>query len=387
MISAEGWAGVDCLIDKYIEAAPDDFVLIAFSPSSREAAAWVSAGLALRKVVFRRVPMTPLIDLGFGSRLRDALSLKSEGCGRTVILTLEKETMSHDRIIREVLAGLPEPPVVIRSISCCEELFSTALRSSPADLTGYNTALLEALMPAKCIRVTTLGGTNLTIGLDSEAHRWISNRGRARRGSFTILPAGEVATYPADIEGVLVADFAFNVNAFTDVSANLANHPVRVVVKEGKAVDFSCENEVVFRFLQDCFSKHCAFNVGELGFGTNQMISRPIDLNSHINERRPGVHLGFGQHNQGRVVDYKCDIHLDLIANGGLIELEDGSVINLQNISPSFKSHPQTTRDEDVFSSRFEEIEIEDCCGILTAGGLTLFEERPRDAEKFLGRS
>jgi hypothetical protein len=124
-------------------------------------------------------------------------------------------------------------------------------------------------------------------------------------------------------------------------------------------------------------TRHCAYNVGELGFGTNFCVRDPIAMNSHINERRPGVHLGFGQHNQDPgVVGYQCAVHLDLIARGGLVWVDDDKVpLDLENITPSPAVHPCGPRDEDLFSPDFEDLEIDDCCGIVTGDGLQLFSQ------------
>ena len=128
-------------------------------------------------------------------------------------------------------------------------------------------------------------------------------------------------------------------------------------------------------FLDECFQTHCAFNVGELGFGTNVGIRDAIAMNSHINERRPGVHLGFGQHNQDPgIVGYQCAIHLDMIARGGTLWIDDDPApLDLENFTPSHAAHPKNPRDEDVFSPEPDELEIDDCCGILTGDGLKLF--------------
>ena len=99
-------------------------------------------------------------------------------------------------------------------------------------------------------------------------------------------------------------------------------------------------------------------------------------MNSHINERRPGVHIGFGQHNQDPgVVNYQCDLHLDLIAKGGTIWAdENADSLDLEQFTPSANPHPLTPRDEDVFSPDSEIAAGGDCCGILQDDGLRLCE-------------
>ncbi|MBL8691580.1 MAG: aminopeptidase [Rhodospirillaceae bacterium] len=377
MISDEAWCGVHSLLENYVGLRKDDAVVIVYSPDSHEAAAWVSAGISLRGNFLSRVPMQPLTDPTFRANLDAALPDPDEFPGRLVILTFERETMSHDDAIRSVLRRYKtDRCLVFRSISSCNELFEYALHATPDELTGLNTAVLERCMPANRLRITTAGGTDLRVGIDSDRHRWISNRGRWRPGSFVILPAGEVATYPASIEGVLVADFAFNVNAITERSARLVESPVTVEIREGRAVAYSCDDSSIKSFLDECFYKHCAFNVGELGLGTNYRIKSAIHLNSHINERRPGVHIGFGQHNQGNTLPYQCNIHLDLIANGACIWIDDSpQPIDLENLRPSRNEHPDRPRSEDVFSPEASDLEVEDCCGILTNNGLRVFAD------------
>ncbi|MBN9981859.1 MULTISPECIES: hypothetical protein [Rhizobium] len=388
MISEIAWRGVNVLLDEYVQINTEDHVIIAFSPDSGEAAAWVSAALAMRGVIANRVPMIPLTDPDFALRFTAILPPTEAISGRLVVLTFERETMSHDEVIRRALAHFNRDQcAVFRSISSCEELFSTALLATPEMLSGINTTLLERCMPAERLRITARGGTELLVGINSTRHRWISNRGRWRPGNFVILPAGEVATYPASISGILVADFAFNVNALTERSARLVEHPVTVWIEDNRAVRYECDDAEVSHFLDQCFNTYCAHNVGELGLGTNYHIKSAIALNSHINERRPGVHLGFGQHNQGPGVEYQCNIHLDLIASGGKLWVDDDrEPIDLENISPSSAPHPSRTRDEDVFSPRIDELDIDDCCGILTKEGLQLFNCDTGNGEKLLDR-
>jgi leucyl aminopeptidase (aminopeptidase T) len=228
-------------------------------------------------------------------------------------------------------------------------------------------------MPAHRLRITTRGGTDLQVRLDS-VHRWISNRGSSRPGGTIVLPAGEVATYPADVNGTFVADFAFNINTVTHRDARLNRFPVTVKIECGRAVSTECADQSLQQFLDECFSMDHSHNVGELGFGTNTGVAEPIALNSHMNERCPGVHLGFGQHNQDEMqVGYQCQIHLDLIARGGLILVDDRiEPIDLEDLRPSSDLHSMHARDEDVFAPGSHEPDDRDCCGVMRADGICI---------------
>lgn len=378
MIDTKTWQGVQSLLSNYAAVRSGDIVVVLFTSDSYESAAWVSAALELREIHVRRVWMAPLRDDGFLERLTAALPSPAELSRRLVVLSFERDTMSHAPMLATALSGYNKLQcVVVRAISASSNLFSDALRVSPEELSARNTTILEHCMTANHLRIKTPGGTDLSVTINPE-HRWISNRGTVRPGGVVILPAGEVATFPASISGVFIADFAFNLNAITDRDARLHDHPISVWVEEGRATKYKCDDLATSRFLGECLNTRCAYNVGELGFGTNHGIDDPIPMNSHINERRPGVHLGFGQHNQdSNIVGYQCAIHLDLIAKGGLVWADEDPIpLDLENIVPSSRLHPKDPRDEDVFSPEPEELEIDDCCGILTGDGLQLFTHR-----------
>lgn len=364
------WEGVQSLLDNYAKVQEDDCVVVLYTSDSSESATWVSAALELRGIPARRVWMAPLQDDGFCERLASALPALADLEGRLVVLGFERDTMSHTRALEVALAPYPKSQV-LRAISACPSLFSTALRILPEELSARNSALLERLMTARRLRIQTEGGTDLSVTLDP-GHPWISSCGIARPGDAVILPAGEVATSPASIAGVFVADFAFNVNAITSRDSRLHDHPVTVWIEDGRAVKHECADLVVSRLLQECFHAYGAYNVGELGFGTNTAVTDAIAMNSHINERRPGIHLGFGNNQDPGGVDSQPAIHLDLIARGAKVWVDaDAMPLDLEGIAPL--ALPRL-RDEDAFALRTQELEIGNCCGILTSdGGLQPF--------------
>jgi hypothetical protein len=380
MIDDKVWEGVNSLLDNYAEIQPEDVVVVGYTSDSHECAAWVSTALKTRGISAKRVWMAPLHDTGFADRFASVLPPALPQSGRLVILTFERDSMSHTSKVSAALSRFDKNRcAVLRAISAGPEFFSDGLRASPQAISARNAAILERLMPAKKLRIKSPGGTDLNVVLDSNRHTWISNRGVPRPGRVVILPAGEVATYPASIEGVLVADFAFNANLITDRDARLQKHPVTVWIEQGRAVRHECSDPDTSLFVDECFRTHCSHNVGELGFGTNFGASTGIAMNSHVNERCPGVHLGFGQHNQdSAVVGYDCTIHLDLIARGGLVWVDDDPTpLDLENIIPSSRAHTANFTDEDVFSPELDDLTVDDCCGILTREGIQLFAAQP----------
>jgi len=368
------WAGIDVFLNEYVKLQQDDQIVLAYTPESREPAAWIATALKLRGKTPAMCGMRPIKDETFAGRLAEILPEPFALKGRLVIVTVERDTMSHVKLFREALSRYDANQwMAARIINASTDFFVHAMNVGPGQLSAVNTALLERLMVARKLRITTRSGSDLSIKL-SDQYRWISNRGMSRPGGFMILPAGEVATYPASVSGVLVADGAFNVNAYTKVDSRLGQHPLRIRIEDSHAVDFDCADPHVRNLVEVVFAQTNARHVGELGFGTNSGVSQYISMNSHINERHLGVHLGFGQHNQSiYLVGYPSEIHMDMIATGGLVWVDDDPVpLDLEKIAPSAHAHPKldprTLMDEDIDG---------DCCGLFLDNGLNALCEIP----------
>jgi len=364
------WKGVECLLDDYVAVRDDDVVLVAYTTDSRTAAAWILAELRTRGTESRSIAMRPLVDEELPGRLDKLLPSAQELKGRLVIITVERNTMSHVDVFRQAMLSYhPGQWYVGRIIGASPEFFTHAMREARQRISARNTALLERFMKARRMRITTPGGSDLSVVLDSERFQWTSNRGSARPGGFVVLPPGEVATYPQSVDGVFVADGAINVNLSTRLDARLSANPIEVVIRGGRAVDFSCENPEVSDFIEACFSIPNMVRIGELGFGTNSGIPEFIPMNTHINERRPGVHLGFGGHNQMLgLVDYQVELHMDLISDGATVWLDDDPApLDLRNAPLSDADHPTGVVDEDIDGDccelRFDQINAEETLG------------------------
>src|SRR3569833_478393 len=99
------------------------------------------------------------------------------------------------------------------------------------------------------------------------------------------------------------------------------------------ARDLSCVIAKLQEMFQLCLDSPNGRNVGEFGLGTNNGIDEYITANSHINERRCGLHLGFGQHTQSLSrVPRVAYAHLDLNTEGALLRIDD-------DVDPIYLSH------------------------------------------------
>ena len=347
--------GVENLLDNYARVGRYDYVVVAYTPDSRVHAARLCVNLEQRGNRWVSVPMVPMIDPGFAARLNAILPDEHDFSGNMVVITLERDTMSHFEALTPVFGryGIARTKIV-RVISSTDEFFSHALQLTPRELEQRNATLLTRLRGEHEFRVTTAGGTDLMVGLDQSKYDWISNRGVLRPGAFTILPPGEIATYPASINGVLVADGAINCNVICDLDMRLSSAPITFEIVDSVIQSYDCPRDDLAQFLKKSFNTPHATKVGELGFGTNAALPGFIAHNSHLNERRPGLHIGFGQHNQPlSVVPYDARMHIDIITDGATLHLTNGEVDLANLVVDPAAEHPALIRDEDVTG---------DCC-------------------------
>lgn len=330
-LTEAAWEGVIRLLDEYASIEAGAPTLVAFTPDSRRVAAWVVTALEERNTPFEVLAMKTVVDGSFARRLACALDALDATRPLTV-LTFEAHTMSHGKQLRQALSDAGRDNAkVFRATSAGAEMFAQALAVGPDELHARNLALLSHVHAADRLHVTTPSGSDLHIELDHERFSWINNSGVWRPGSFVVLPAGEIATYPGSINGRLVADFAIHANVPMNIDTRLATTPVTLDIVDGFVVELHSDSREVAYLLCEWFGAPNGNRVGELGFGTNMGITSSVPENSHVNERNPGVHLGFGHHHQSAdLVGYDTEIHVDMIASGGSVSCDGAAPIDLR---------------------------------------------------------
>jgi hypothetical protein len=357
------WSGVQVFIDRELKLNQGDSVTIAFSSLCTESAAWLSVALDERKIYNTQIPFKEILDSGFSLRLKEGQALPTSPCGRHFVISLEENTLSHTNAIKDVLndGAASSANMCIQIMGGNNFFFESMLYSPSSLLHRKNLTLLSHLTKEKNISIKTKSGTNLSVSLDGSQFDWICNSGLIGDEDITILPAGEIATYPSMINGLLVADYALHLNNLVKFPTNLDSTPVEIIIENSTAKHWHCKNPEVQFFLNSYFEDDLARNVGELGIGTNPGALYPTGVNSHLDERRCGVHIGFGQHNQQANVSYVCQRHLDLICSDGIIICSSGEVIDLHNFELLSEVDGRRFRTQDVFPA--VESGARSCCG------------------------
>ena len=200
------------------------------------------------------------------------------------------------------------------------EIFVKGLAADYNQIKERNERLLRILEGARMVRVESPSGTNVLFSV--EGRKFIADSGILHeRGSFGNLPAGEIFVAPVEgtANGIVVFDGSV-------AGIGILKEPVKIVVKEGFAVEFKggTEAQKLESILRNVGLKE-AFNIAEFGIGTNP--GAEIVGNILMDEKVFGtVHIALGDNSTigGKV---KAGIHLDGIIKKPTVYVNEKLII------------------------------------------------------------
>jgi leucyl aminopeptidase (aminopeptidase T) len=186
--------------------------------------------------------------------------------------------------------------------------------------------LCERMRTARSLRVTSQGGTALTAAFDSEL-TWVKTSGLINRRYWSNLPAGEVFTTPASVDGVFVCDGTAG-DYFGPKYGDLSATPLRLEIAGGRLRAASCARADLEReFWAYCHTDEHSDRVGELAFGTNIALEEMIGVLLQ-DEKIPGVHLAFGDpYGSQTGAPWKSRTHIDVLTRVCDVWIDDEQVI------------------------------------------------------------
>jgi len=189
-----------------------------------------------------------------------------------------------------------------------------------------STTLCERMRTALSLRVETPFGTKLTATFDPALH-WIKTSGIISTRYWSDLPAGEVFTTPASVDGVFVCNGTAG-DYFGPKYGDLAATPLTLEIAGGRLVRAHCvRTELEQEFWSYCHTDPFSDRVGELAFGTNLALTDMIGILLQ-DEKIPGVHLAFGDpYGSQTGADWKSKTHIDVLTRDCDVWIDETQVI------------------------------------------------------------
>ena len=190
-----------------------------------------------------------------------------------------------------------------------------------------STRLCERMREATTLRVGTTAGTSLQASFDPDL-AWIKTSGLISARYWSNLPAGEVFTTPASVDGVFVCNGTAG-DYFGAKYGDLSDTPLTLEIAGGRLVSARCaRTDLEEEFWRYCHSDGNSDRVGELAFGTNIALRQMIGILLQ-DEKIPGVHLAFGDpYGSQTGADWKSTTHVDVLTRDCDVWIDDEQVIS-----------------------------------------------------------
>jgi len=186
--------------------------------------------------------------------------------------------------------------------------------------------LCERMRTARCLRVETPSGTSFTASFDPSL-AWVKTSGLINTRYWSNLPAGEVFTTPATVDGVFVCDGTAG-DYFGPKYGDLRATPLTLNIARGRLEAAHCaRKDLEQEFWDYCHTDEQSNRVGELAFGTNIALEDMIGVLLQ-DEKIPGVHIAFGDpYGSQTGAPWKSRTHIDVLTRACDVWIDDERVI------------------------------------------------------------
>jgi len=317
-------AGAKNAVDVCLGVRPGEKVLVIADEMSRAVAASLEHAMEERGAAF-----TGLLLEDYGPR-------PMSGAPRPVLDALEKTDVG-------VLCMTPQPGelgarmaivhVVERRqiryahmVGVNAEIMQQGMRADYRKVDELSERLRARMLGAKTLTVKTTAGTSFQAHFDRKLD-WVKTSGLISPRYWSNLPAGEVFTTPATVDGTFVCDATAG-DYFNGKYGDLQATPLVMNIAGGRLVHAECpRKDLEEEFWTYCHTDENSDRVGELAFGTNLGLTRMIGILLQ-DEKFPGVHIAFGDpYGNQTHANWKSRTHVDVLTRNCDVWIDEDQVI------------------------------------------------------------
>jgi len=186
--------------------------------------------------------------------------------------------------------------------------------------------LRDRMLRAETLTVKTEAGTAFKAHFDGGLD-WVKTSGLISPRYWSNLPAGEVFTTPATVDGTFVCDATAG-DHFNGKYGDLQATPLVLQIKGARLASVECaRKDLQQEFWDYCHIDENSDRVGELAFGTNLGLSEMIGILLQ-DEKFPGVHIAFGDpYGSQTHANWKSKTHVDVLTRNCNVWIDDDQVI------------------------------------------------------------
>jgi leucyl aminopeptidase (aminopeptidase T) len=211
-------------------------------------------------------------------------------------------------------------------IGVTPEIMRQGMRADYRLVDALSQRLCDRMRRASTLRVQTPAGTAFTASFD-RALTWVKTSGLINRRYWSNLPAGEVFTTPASVDGTFVCNGTAG-DYFGPKYGDLQATPLTLTIAGGRLTAAESErSDLADEFWTYCHTDGHSDRVGELAFGTNIALDAMIGVLLQ-DEKVPGVHLAFGDpYGSQTGAAWKSRTHIDVLTRDCSAWIDDEPVM------------------------------------------------------------
>jgi len=206
------------------------------------------------------------------------------------------------------------------------EIMQQGMRADYRLVDRLSDKLRERMLRAETLTVKTDAGTEFAAHFDRGLD-WVKTSGLISPRYWSNLPAGEVFTTPATVDGTFVCDASAG-DHFNGKYGDLQGTPLVLEIKGARLRQVECERkDLQQEFWDYCHTDENSDRVGELAFGTNLGLSQMIG-NLLQDEKFPGVHIAFGDpYGNQTHANWQSRTHVDVLTRNCDVWIDHNQII------------------------------------------------------------
>ena len=206
------------------------------------------------------------------------------------------------------------------------EIMQQGMRADYRKVDELSERLRKRMQRAEALTVKSDAGTSFSAHFDRQLD-WVKTSGLISPKYWSNLPAGEVFTTPATVDGTFVCDATAG-DYFNGKYGDLQATPLVMEIERGRLVGVDCpRKDLEEEFWKYCHTDENSDRVGELAFGTNLGLSRMIGILLQ-DEKFPGVHIAFGDpYGSQTHANWKSRTHVDVLTRNCDVWIDEDQVI------------------------------------------------------------
>ena len=207
------------------------------------------------------------------------------------------------------------------------EIMQQGMRADYRMVDRLSDKLRERMLRAETLTVKTEAGTEFAAHFDRGLD-WVKTSGLISPRYWSNLPAGEVFTTPATVDGTFVCDATAG-DHFNGKYGDLQRTPMVLEIEGARLKRVECERkDLQQEFWDYCHTDENSDRVGELAFGTNLGLSEMIGILLQ-DEKFPGVHIAFGDpYGSQTHANWKSRTHVDVLTRDCDVWIDQDQIIS-----------------------------------------------------------